>query len=473
MIVSKRIKIIVKNDLLAWFRNGKITLVLLSFFFILGIALLFAYNDYKNTSKNVSYFQEKLRNHWVNQNEKHPHGAAHIGTFSIKEVTPFSIIDKGLYPYVGQLIKIETHKQNAAEIRQAEDVTYLSRQGELTVSFILQVFIPLFIIFFSYNSITKEKEQETIKLGICQGINKKEIIISKFFSSFIVLSIIIIPFFILSGILLGISSNSDYFISTLFLFFGAYLIYFIIFICLSIGVSARCSTSRQALVWLFSIWVITVILVPKLSTLFSEKLNPTQSSYDFTEEIEDKYFSSSYKSVSKTSKLKEKVKKDLLEEYGVSSLDSIPFNFFGYFLQFTESKGTKIYNESHGKIDRIFNDQNKIHNSIAFLSPLVNIRFISMAIASSNIQEQISFINFSEKYRQNMMSILNNDIMENAGKNRYLGDEKLWEKVPKYIYPKRTLYQKLNDCKASLFILLAWLSISFLFLKSSIKHINE
>ncbi|WHT38720.1 hypothetical protein QNH98_17290 [Myroides sp. mNGS23_01] len=84
-----------------------------------------------------------------------------------------SILDKGLDDYLGNVIFLEAHKQNTANISEANSSGVLVRFGVFTPAFILQVLLPLIIFFVGFNLITKEKEDNTLKLLSIQGASKK------------------------------------------------------------------------------------------------------------------------------------------------------------------------------------------------------------------------------------------------------------------------------------------------------------
>ncbi len=93
------------------------------------------------------------------QDPKHPHIAAHFGVFTYKPKTWFSMFDAGLDNYAGSYAYLEPHRQNDFVFKPAEGYGATIRFGQLSVALVLQLLVPLLIIFMGFSSITQEKGQ--------------------------------------------------------------------------------------------------------------------------------------------------------------------------------------------------------------------------------------------------------------------------------------------------------------------------
>jgi len=482
MIFRKRLPLtraarIAENEFRAAWRDGRLVFFAATSWLLFLVALYVGFEYYRSGSAERAESQKVVRGLWLDQKDKNPHGAGHYGTYAFKQLSIFSLMEKGIDPYAGQAIRIETHKQNAPEIRAANDATFLLRSGELTIGFAFLYIIPLLIIVVVHGAVSREKEQGTLRLALCQGLTPGHLLLGKVLGSVAVLSVIIFPVVLVLGFLLfrhGAGEVSLFGSSLMLLF--AYSVYFLVFLFFSIAVSAASASSRRALLLLFTFWITVCVVVPKLSAFVSERLYPTPSAYAFTKDIEMDTHQGSYESIAYWQELNKKLEKELMEEYRVSSPDSLPMNLFGHALEELEKEGHAAYERNYQRIDSAFLKQNMVYTYLSVFSPLANMRFVSMGVSGSAVGDYFHFIDFSEKYRRDMMSVLNNDMKENQKKEQrpedYKGTRALWEKVPDYVHEPRPFGERLSGYAINLSMLLLWLGLSLVFVGRSARRLT-
>ncbi|MBV8326810.1 ABC transporter permease subunit [Chryseobacterium sp.] len=461
------------NEVTAAFRDGRMILLAFASWIIFFSALYIGYSYYRTASADRILSQHQVRQLWLQQEDKNPHAAGHYGTYTFKPLSIFSIIEKGTDPYTGEAIRIETHKQNPPEVRTAEDTTFLLRSGEFTIGFAALYIIPLLIIIIIHGMISKEKEQGTLKLILSQGITKTQLLLGKVLGAISILSVSILPVAVVSGwIIFKNVSTEENVLESAGMLLLSYLIYFMIFLFISIAVSAACETTRKSLLLLFTFWIMVCIIIPKLSVFTAETLYPTPSAYEFTENIEKKTFQGGYESISHWQDLNKKAEKKLAEKNKTNNSKAPSVNVFGYALQLLENEGHTTYEHNYRRIDSLFMLQNKTHSLLSVFSPFTNMKFISMGATGTDVGEYFHFINSSEKYRRSMMNILNKDIMEHQKNKEYKGNEKLWKQVPDYSYTPRNFETRCSDYIFNVQLLVLWLIFSVFTVVFFIKRLN-
>ncbi|MEO0330115.1 MAG: hypothetical protein AAF223_00290 [Bacteroidota bacterium] len=92
-IIKKEIKVALRERLVVVL--GGVILLLL------GLALYTGYLAYQQQQQIITQIQAEKRQEWLNQGDKHPHIAAHYGTFVFKPKTVLSLFDFGLDAYTG------------------------------------------------------------------------------------------------------------------------------------------------------------------------------------------------------------------------------------------------------------------------------------------------------------------------------------------------------------------------------------
>jgi len=473
----KRTKRIAFNEIRTALRDGSLLFLVSTSWILLISSLYVGFLYYKNSSLDITLSQQQVRTLWLAQEDKNPHAAGHYGTYAFKPLSIFNLLEKGIGPYSGEAIRIETHKQNPPQIRAADDATFLLRSGELTLGFAFLYIIPLLIIVIVHGMISKEKEQGTLKLALCQGITQSQLLSGKVFGALIILSVVILPVMMLLGWIIFFNPQKEAAIFTAsILMLISYAVYFIIFLFTSIAFSTFSNSSRQSLLLLFTFWITVCIIIPKLSVFVSEWLYPTPAAYEFTQNIENETLQGSYEGVAHWQTLNKEAANKLMATYKVSSPDSLPVSVFGYALQLLEEEGHATYERNYKTLDSLFAKQNSVHSAISVLSPFTNMRSIAMGIAGSDIGDYFHFIDFSEQYRRNMMGILNEDIMDHQGHEHqnlnYQGGKDLWQQVPDYQYKPRSFETRFSGYVFSLLLLVAWLVIAMLFIFFSIRRLK-
>jgi len=458
-LFSTRILRIAKNEFRAAWRDGRLVFLALTSWLLFLSALYVGFGYYRSTSTDRTESQKQVRKLWLEQADKHPHAAGHYGTYAFKPLSVFNLMEKGTDPYTGQAIRLETHLQNAPEI----------------IGFAFLYVIPLLIIVVVHGVISREREQGTLRLALCQGLRPYQLLLGKILGAVAILSVIIFPVMLVLGFVLfryG-TGEASVFSSVLVLLLG-YSAYFLVFLFFSIGVSATSATSRRALLLLFSFWITVCVVVPKTSSLLSEWMYPTPSAYTFTNDIERETLYGSYEAIAYWQELLEKTERELMEKYQVSSPDSLPMDRFGYTLQAREEEGHAAYERNYARIDSLFLRQNNLHMYLSLLSPLTSMRFVAMGVAGADVGEYFHFIDLSENYRQDMMDVLNSDVMENQkrGQKDYKANRELWEKVPDYVYKPRTFWERMADYQSSLLLLAMWLGLSLVFVCRSVRRLH-
>ena len=114
-----------------------------------------------------------------------PHRAAHYGSFAFKPLNILNAMDGGINDITGNVLQLEGHVQNEIIYSEASQALSVSKFGKLKSSLILQYVIPLFLIFLSFGSMSKEKETQRIRLLILQGASIEKLVNAKSISVWI------------------------------------------------------------------------------------------------------------------------------------------------------------------------------------------------------------------------------------------------------------------------------------------------
>lgn len=451
--------------------------ILLTAGIILLLLLAAAWGGYRNyiTVKEIrEAAKREKRQQWLNQDPKHPHIAAHFGTFAYKPKTWLSMLDAGLDNYAGAYAYLEPHRQNDFVFKPAEGHGAAIRFGQLTVALVLQLLVPLLIIFMGFASITQERDNGTLKLLFSSGVPLYKIAAGKVLGLFTALLLILLPALLLTVAFFAFrapAAGSDWWLRTALLL-GVYSIYFLLFTLLTVFVSAISKTGGNALLTLLSCWIIGCILVPKAAANMGSDRYPLPSQYAFREAIQ-KDIAQGIDGHNTKDERARQLEENLLKQYQVSKVSELPFNFEGYVMQAGEEYSSRVYDKYFHQLQQTLVKQDRFCRLAGLFDPYLSVQGISMGLAATDIYTHIDFQQKTEAYRRKFVQQMNEDMMLHSklGDWNYKASRSLYESVPDFQYTQLPVAKVLSLYSTELMALAALLVISLVFFTVMLRRI--
>lgn len=431
---------------------------------LLLVALMGGFVSFRSLKNERAIAQNEARETWLNQGEKNPHSAAHYGSFAFRPKSELSFFDFGVDSFVGTNVYLEGHRQNDPKFSAAQDSSSLIRFGEMTVAFVLQLLVPLVIIFLCFNSISKEKEDNTLKLMLSQGVSMSQIAWGKILGYSKALTWILVPALVSSFLLVVIGTEGSFSLDTLtrfLLVLLGYGLYFFLFMSLSVIISAKAGSSRNALVSLLSIWIFTCIILPKATANIGASLFKAPSNFEFREAIK-KDEENGIDGHNPSDKRFEALKQQVLAQYKVDSVEKLPVNFDAIAMQEGEKYTSMVYNSHFEKLEKIYQNQNSVSAYAALINPFIAVKNLSMSLAGSDYKTALSFQKQAESYRFEMVEILNNHMRDfsKTGDWEKKVDAKFFGEMPDFKFKNLSIREVLNQNLIAVISLLLWVGVS-------------
>jgi len=184
---------------------------------------------------------------------------------------PLEALVTGVSNDIGRTIEMRGQGELSSVDSRFNDDPIFAVFRFLDLDFIFQIVLSLFAILFAFDAINGEKERGTLRLSFANAIPKDKFILAKLIGSFTALGVpLLIP--ILLGCLLlpllGVYLTDNEWIRLgLVIFTG--LIYFGVFLTLSIFLSVLTKKSSNSFLALLVIWILAVFIVPRSSVLLA------------------------------------------------------------------------------------------------------------------------------------------------------------------------------------------------------------
>mgnify|MGYP005853453077 CR=1 FL=1 len=468
--------VIVRKELTEMVRDGRFRWSAAITMALLFGALALGWQHHTEIKRQHDTASKATREQWLKQGKKNPHSAAHYGVYAFKPVMPLSLVDRGVDPYVGVASWLEAHKQNEFRFKPAQDATALQRLGEMTGATVLQLLIPLLIVLLTFSAFSAEREQGTLRLLMSLGLKPRQLAWGKALGTASALGLLLVPASAVGAAALALTSENGSFAasaSRAALMAAGYLVYFAAFVAISLAVSALAGSSRAALTALLGVWIVNGLIVPKAASDLARAAHPTPSAMEFARSVERELEKGADGRGSPDARMEE-LKRKLLKQYNVGSIEKLPVNFTGIRLHEGERHGNEVYDRHYSALWDAFDRQRRVHELSSAAAPFMAVRSFSMALAGTDFAQHAHFAKAAEQYRRDLNEKMNMDIARNQKPDEpnYMRGEELWAAMPEFVYTAPDLKWVLSRQKLTMAMLGGWAAAACLFLGVAVSRIK-
>ena len=426
-------------------------------FFVLSLSLVvwMGILQQENQQQSQSDAQKHVRKQWENLEAMNPHRAAHYGSFAFKPLNILNAMDGGINDITGNVLQLEGHVQNEVIYSEASQALSVSKFGKLKSSLILQYVIPLFLIFLSFGSMSKEKETQRIRLLILQGASIDKLVNAKSISVWIYgLFLLIVTVTIQS--IFG-STNPEIFKRLAYILLSYGLYYFII-TSLSTYLSATLKDKTSALSSILAIWILWTIFLPKIWGNAVEKVHVLPDRKTFKEDMRAER-NQGIDGHNPYDKRREELKNKYLAEYQVDSLSQLPINFDGIVMQADEEYGNLVWDKHFGSNYSIMQKQKSLYQFSGLLNPFASLQSASMGFCGTDMIHHLDFLKKAEDYRRVLIKALNDKHAYGGSKTgdwKWTVDSDFFKSVQGFTYETPRISNHLNHYLIDLLFLFCW-----------------
>ena len=238
-------------------------------------------NDYRKAKASA---EDRIREMVVAENLTE---FVSIGHQEHKPPVLLSIFVRGLEPVLGRSVPIRTVGVQRLNRSPVEVAPILGIFPPLDLDLVVRVILSLFVLLFTYDAVSGEKESGPLRLMASFPVPKDRLLAGKLLGALIpTLAAFGLPLALGIGVMLlmpDISlAGSD--LERLGMIMGAFVLYLAAFTC--VGLLASCLTTRAStsFVVLLAFWVAAVVVLPRISLIVSEGIRPAPSVYELETE---------------------------------------------------------------------------------------------------------------------------------------------------------------------------------------------
>jgi ABC-2 type transport system permease protein len=426
-------------------RRSRVTLAAGSIALLLALAATLVGIEKRHAIESErARYQATADQQWDAQPDRHPHRVVHYGHYVFRPLSPLAFFDFGVDPFTGHTLYLEGHRQNSANFSDASQSSVLLRFGLLTPAFVLQTLVPLLVIFVAFGSVARERERGQLRMILAQGVSGMRLLAGKLLSHAALTALIASPALAALAAVAVLGESSA--LQSVLMILG-YVLYLLMWVTLAVLVSAFVSRARHALMVLVSVWIGTVILLPRIlpDIASASVLLPTRIE---TEVAIHKDLAAIGDSHDPADPHFAEFRAKTLAQYGVSRVEDLPVNYAGLLMAEGERLTSELFDRYMQDNFKRQDAQGRFVNAFSLLSPVLALRQMSMALAGTDRGSHQQFLIEAEKYRFALIQALNRLHAEQV---RYKNDREQrishrhWQDLPRFAYQSPDLEQVVTD----------------------------
>ncbi len=349
----------------------------------------------------------QARADWLGQGAANPHGMAHFGDFVFRPSGPLARIDSGVQASLGQVLRVEGHKQGSPLHRPASSAGSIGRFGRFDPAFVLQVLIPLVLLLVGATATAADRRSGRLRLLLVQGGTGRQVATARILALWslgaVALALVVGASFL--GDPGGVATVDPLRLAGLI---AAYVAFYGVVATSIVLVSFAAREASRALSVLLAAWVIGTAVLPRVTATLVDEALPLPTRDAFQTAMKEARSRGMDGHNSKDARI-EKLEQEVLAKHGVASVDELPINFDGITMQIDEEVGNAVWDEHYGRLHDLFVEQRRLAQFAAFVNPFQAIEGVSMSFAGTDLAHDLEFQAQVERYRRELVQSLNHE----------------------------------------------------------------
>ena len=456
---------IAREEWRQWLRSRLAVASLIVFAILLLFTTVFTALDAQEARHQRLHQQEQAENAFLEQPDRHPHRMVHYGHYVFRTPPPLAMFDPGVDTVTGQSLFLEGHRQNSAMFADARAQARTGGFGGLTPAKLYHLFLPLLIIALGHGVVIREREARTLGPLLSQGVSGARIYRGKLLALTALIGLLSLPA-LFSSTMASLTGESVLASSALYV---GNLLYLGIWAALTLLVSCMARTRGIALGILSAVWVVTVLVVPRVGVTSASATIPTEGKI-----LTDMRMNDDLRKLGDGHNAADpsfaKLRANLLAQYDVDSVEELPVNFRGVVASRSETELTDTLNKYAEKRMKRERAQAAHLSAYGWVSPYLAIGGASRNLAGTDLETHHRFLREAEAVRYEFVQGLNkahveklsyvDDMNRNNGEEGWMRarvDSSNWSVLNDFRFTPDSAIKRLSRATLKLFSLSIWL----------------
>ena len=406
------------------------------------------------------------------QGVRHPHSAAHFGVIAFRPRAAGALIEPGVSDVVGQMLTLETHTRGFPSAAPADDRTSAGRTQSLSPSMLALTFLPLLVILAGHRLIVGEREHGNLALLMAAGSSPAQLVWGKTAALALAAAGLVGVTAVVDavGVALVDPAGLD---GPLLGQHAIRLAYVLIWVGVTIAVSARARSSRVALAVLLALWMANSFVLPRAAASAGRLVAPEPSAETFRAAIRHDI---SYRADGTlwVEGWSQRLVKETLERYGVTRIEDLPIGYAGVMLKGSDAHYESVFERHFTALHDLHRRQERWYHLLSAFGPVLAARSLGQAFAGTDLAHVQHFSDAAEAYRRMFVEATNEAIETQSpgtGWDIRLGRE-YWESIPAFDYEPPSTTWVMARHPVAWVVLLAWLLLAGAGVLTASRHVR-
>lgn len=424
---------------------------------LLAAATLAAVPAHRLSEQRKAESAATVRAQWLEQGARHPHSAAHFGIVAFRQLPGTALLEPGVSAVVGQAVPLVTHQRAFALDPAAADRSSAVRYAPSSPAWLALTLLPFVVIVAGHRAITGERESGNLGLLLGTGVAPSTLVAGKLLAlGALGVGLLLAKAAIDAIAVAAVAADPPW--GRLAGLELVHAVYLLVWVALTLAISARVRSSPAALAVLLGLWTANTVVVPRVAASVGRIVvqEPSLSEFKAAIQHDITYLPDGRPWAESWSR---QLIDATLERYGVSRIEDLPVGYAGIMLKSSDAHYEEVFDRHFAALDRLHARQAAWHHLVSVTGPLVSAAALGQAFAGSDLVHTRQFADEAEAYRRVIVHRTNDAIEHEStgtGWDLKVGDA-FWASLPAFA-PRPPAWSDLwAGHRLSVAVLLAWL----------------
>lgn len=405
--------LIAKKDFLLNLLSVRFVIGFVLCLIIIPFTIIVSVDDYQNQVRVYQIEQQK-----ADEGMKKTRVWSNLRPTIVTKPAPLSIFSNGMMNNVGNKVRIffDSYPLFPTGHANTRDNPLLNVFFSIDFSKVVAILISLIALVFAYDSITREREDGTMKLSLTGQVSRISFLFGKLTGLLLTLLPILLFCYLLACLIIvvkpDISFSATDWGGVVLLFFSS-MVYMLVFILLGMFISCMVKSSSSSIIVSLLCWIWFLFLMPNISTYLSQSIaktplydNVQSNMNDYDKELLNEY-----------SAIWMRTMKEMNMEYishhnnsdgedwgrqisgGMRITPLFYLRFYPEFMPLVLTNSDKKWALQRDYLDKL-QKQQRLQQGIASLSPSEIFRQITEILCATNSANFLKYMEHTRNYRE-------------------------------------------------------------------------